>query len=116
VEVALRRLDGVASVSISTRTNIIEVTYKPNASFQPAGIREAVAKVAAKIVQLQIVARGRLEADGSNHYFVAGKDRFLLTGVTLPPADKSVSITGTVDDSAKPFKLKIVGSSPAASR
>ena len=91
-------------------TNIIQVTYKPDARFQPQGIRDAAAQVDAEIVLLQIVARGRIERQGSNSYFVAGKDRFLLTNSESTPAGESLSITGTVDDSASPYKLKLIES------
>jgi len=94
------------------RTNLVEITYKPDSSLQPQGLREAVAQVGARVAQLQIVARGRVEADGSKRYFVAGKDRFLLADSVSIPEGKPVSITGTVDDSVTPFKLKIVESRP----
>jgi len=114
VEIALRRLEGVAGVSISQSTNIVAVTYKPGTAFDPAGIREAVAKVEAEVVLFQIVVRGRIQAEGTNRYFLAGKDRFLLVDSAAVPSETPVTITGTVDDSAKPFKLKIVPSPPAA--
>ena len=94
-------------------TNIIQVTYKPDARFQPQGIRDAAAQVDAEIVLLQIVARGRIERQGPNNYFVAGKDRFLLTNPESAPAGGAgelLSITGTVDDSASPYKLKLIES------
>jgi hypothetical protein len=64
--------------------------------------------VDAEIVLLQIVARGRIEGQGSNRYFVAGKDRFLLTNPDSAPAGELLSITGTVDDSESPYKLKLI--------
>ena len=93
-------------------TNIVQVTYNPGASFQPQGIRGAVAQVDADVVELQITARGRIEVQGSSRFFVAGKDRFLLTNSDSIPAGAALSITGTVDDSQKPYKLKIVQSKP----
>jgi hypothetical protein len=94
-------------------TNILQVTYKPDARFQPQGLRDAVAQVEAKIVLLQIVASGRIEKQGSTSYFVAGKDRFLLTNpesAPAGPAGELLSITGTVDDPASPYKLKLIES------
>ena len=94
-------------------TNIIQITYKPDASFRPQGVRDAVAQVDAKVVLLQIVARGRIERQGSDSYFVAGKDHFLLTNSASAPAGPAgelLSITGTVDDSASPYKLKLIES------
>jgi hypothetical protein len=110
MEIALRRLDGVADVSISTRTKLVEVTYKPGSSFQPQGIREAAVQAGATVVELRIIGRGRVAVDGSKRYFVAGKNRFLLIDSRSLPVDKPVLVTGTLDDSATPFKLKVLES------
>ncbi|MBI2818873.1 MAG: heavy-metal-associated domain-containing protein [Acidobacteria bacterium] len=112
MEVALQRLDGVADVSISLQTNVVQITYQPAASFQPQGIREAVDQVGGRVAQLQIVARGHVEPAGSNQYFVAGKNRFLVTDSSSIPEGKLISITGTVDDSETPFKLRIAQTRP----
>ena len=95
-------------MTISVRNNLVAVDYKPNTSFNPSGIREAVGKVEARVVELQIVALGKVQAQGSDRYFIAGKDRFLLTDSPKVPLDTMLSVTGTADDSAKPIKLKIV--------
>lgn len=113
MEIAIRRLEGVTDVSISMRTKLVEVTYKPGSSFQPRGIREAAAQAGATVVELQIVARGRAEVDRSKRYFVAGRNRFSLIDSGALPMGKTVSVTGTLDDSATPFKLKILESRPA---
>ena len=112
MEVALLRLDGVADVSISLQTNVVQITFQPASSFQPQGIRESVGQVGARVAQLQIVARGQVEPEGSNQYFVAGKNRFLVTDSSSIPEGKLISITGTVDDSETPFKLRIAQTRP----
>ena len=95
------------------QTNIIQITYQPASSFEPQGIRDAVAQVGARVAQLQVVARGHVESEGSNQYFVAGKNRFLMTDSSSIPEGKLISITGTVDDSGTPFKLRITQTRPA---
>lgn len=69
-------------------------------------------KVNAQVAQLKIVARGRVEADGSSRYFVAGKDRFLLVESAAVPTGKTLSITATADDAKQPLQLKILESKP----
>lgn len=112
MELALQRLDGVADVSISLQTKVVQITYEPASSFQPQGIREAVGQVGARVEQLQIVARGHLEPESSSQYFIAGKNRFLVTDSASIPERKLISITGTVDDSETPFKLRIAQTRP----
>jgi copper chaperone CopZ len=113
METAIRRLDGVANVSISMQTKLVEVTYAPNSRFQPAGIREAVSQVAVSVDQLMIVARGRMVMDGTKGYFVVGEDRYILDDLSSIPPGKLISITGIIDDSSSPFKLRIAQTRPA---
>jgi hypothetical protein len=113
METAVRRLDGVESVSISMQARQLEVGYAPNARFQPQGIREAVAQVAVHVDQLVIVARGRLVREGEGAYFVAGQERYLVEDFSSIPEGKLISITGIVDGSEPPYRLLIMQTRPA---
>ena len=108
MEVALRRLEGVDKISISMSEQRFQVTYKSGASFQPSEIRDAVAKADVEVVRFRITARGRVHEEGGKRFFVAGKDKFLLVASPKIPSAESISIEGTVDDSAQPLQLKVL--------
>ena len=108
MEIALRRLEGVDKISISISEQRFQVTYKSGASFQPWDIREAVAKADVEVVRFRITARGRVHEEAGKRFFVAGKDKFLLVASPKIPSESSISIEGTVDDSAEPLRLQIL--------
>ena len=112
MEIALRRLDGVDKISISISEQRFQITYKPGAHFQPSEIRDAVAKADVEVVRFRIIARGRALAEGGRRFFVAGKDKFLLTASPKIPLESTISIEGTVDDSGEPPRLKILAIKP----
>ncbi|MBI4483635.1 MAG: heavy-metal-associated domain-containing protein [Acidobacteria bacterium] len=107
MEVALRRLDGVADVSISLQKQTVQITYEPGTSFQPEDIRAAVARAEVEIVRFQIAARGRVQEEGSKRFFVAGKDKLLLVDSPKVPSGHPIWILGTIDDSGDPLELKV---------
>jgi hypothetical protein len=112
MEIALRRLDGVDKISISVSEQRFQVTYKSGASFQPWNIRAAVAKAEVEVVRFRIIARGRVHEEGGKRFFVAGKDKFLLVASPKILSAGSISIEGTVDDSAEPLQLKVLQFKP----
>lgn len=107
MEIALRRLAGIDKISISIREQRFQVTYKPGASFQPAELRDAVARADVDVVRFRINARGRVHEEAGKRFFVAGKDKFLLVASPNVPAQSPIAIEGTVDDSAAPLQLKV---------
>lgn len=107
MEVALRRLDGVADVSISVQKQTVEITYEPETSFRPGDIRAAVATANVEIVRFQIAARGRVQEEESKRFFVAGKDKLLLVDSPKVPSGDPIWIWGTIDDSGDPLELKV---------
>ena len=107
MEIALRRLEGVDKISISISEQRFQVTYKSGASFRPWDIRNAVAKAGVEVVRFRITARGRVHEEGGKDFLVAGKDKFLLVASPKMPSIGSISIEGTVDDSAGPLQLQI---------
>jgi hypothetical protein len=82
-------------------------------------LRAAAAVVEARFLVVQVVARGRVIEAGTEHFFVAGNDRFLLieppaASSPLPPASDTVlTVIATVDDSGNPIKLKLLQFQPA---
>jgi copper chaperone CopZ len=107
MEIALRRLDGVDKIWISISEQRFQVTYKAGASFQPQDIRGAVAKAGVEVLRFRITARGRVHEEAGKQFLVAGKDKFLLVASPKMPSKGSISIEGTVDDSAEPLQLQI---------
>jgi sarcosine oxidase gamma subunit len=105
-------------VIVDQQSNIVFVTYKPNTRFDPAVLRDAAEEAGAAFLLMQIVARGRVAEEGDKHYLIAGEDRFLLleppeSAPPLPPAsDTELTVIASVDDSARPVRLKIVQSKP----
>ena len=107
LETALMRLDGVAVAAGKSSKKMFALVYKPDASFQPKAIRDAVAELGVEVVRFHIVARGKTLSEGDKLYFLAGKDRFLVVDPPKMPADVPIGIAGVVDDSASPLQLKI---------
>lgn len=116
-EVYLRRLDGVDKVTISKSQEVVVITYKSGASFQPWDIRDALERTDVGVVQFQISARGRLQEAGGKKYFIAGKDRFLLAPSSVAvPADATVEVQGIVNDKPDPMELKALVVKPLPSQ
>jgi hypothetical protein len=110
-EVYLKRLAGVESIKISLSTEAILVSYKPGAVFRPKDIRDTLQKTDVGVLQFQISARGRVQERGGSRFFVAGKDRFVLTAApNAPPvpADTPVLIEATINDHADPMEISVM--------
>ena len=107
MEIALRRLDGVDKVTISIQQQALSVTLKPGSSFDPRGIRDAVAQADVSILRFYVEARGRVEQKGDERYFVAGKDRFLLVASPDVPVGEPIWVNALVDDTANPLQVRV---------
>ena len=107
MEIALKRLEGVDRVAISMERQAFVVLYKPNASFDPEGIRDAVGKAEVDVVRFQIQARGRVSVEGNKPFFVAGKNRFLLVNSPKMPAGTLLLVGGDVKDGVSPLELRV---------
>jgi hypothetical protein len=105
---------------VDEKSNIVFVTYKPNAHFDTAVLRAAAEKIDGVFLVIQVSARGRVVEEGKKHFFVAGPDRFLLiepigSAPPLPPvSEKILSVIGNVDDSGEMVQLKILQAKPAS--
>jgi hypothetical protein len=91
---------------------VIFITYEPRTSFDPYSIRDACAEEDIAVEKFQVVAKGQILTEGSEHYFIAGEDRFQLIALPEEQAEGTLEVVGTVDDREKPYKMKIVESKP----
>jgi hypothetical protein len=98
---------------------VVYVSYQPNTHFDAAILRQAADQADAQFLLIQIMARGHVIEEGTQHFLVAGEDRFLLieppaTASPLPePSETELSVVASVDDSATPIRVKLVQSKPA---
>ena len=114
-EIYLRRLAGVDSIKISLSTEAILVSYKTDAVFQPKEIRDVLQRTDVGVLQFQITARGRVLEQGSQRFFVAGRDRFLLAAAAdapQPPPGSPVRIEAMLNDLVDPMELKVMTVKP----
>jgi len=81
MEVALRRrLEGVASISISQARQTAEVGFSSTPhSFSASAFREAVGEADVEVVTLEVDVCGVVVPERERRWLVAGPDRFLLT-------------------------------------
>jgi copper chaperone CopZ len=114
-EIYLRRLAGIDTIKISMSNEAIMVSYKPGAAFQPRDIRDALKKTEVGVVQFQVSVRGRVQDQGGKRFFIAGKDKFVLTpAANAPqvPSDTPVLIEATLNDNANPMELRVMTFKP----
>lgn len=110
-ELSFRRVPGVDKVAISLSQEAIMLSYKPGATFDPAGIRKILEGWKVGVVQFQISARGRVEEQGGKEFFRASKDKFALTAGPHSPAIPSntpVIIEGILNDRSNPMEVKVL--------
>jgi copper chaperone CopZ len=110
-EVNFKRIPGVDKVKISLSQEAIMLTYKPGATFSTRQIRDVLKPLEVGVLQFQIGARGRIEEEGGKRFFVAGKDKFLVTEDARSsgaPLNTLVFIEATLNDRVEPMKVKIL--------
>jgi len=114
-EVQLRRIAGVDKVTISKSTEVVIVTYKPGALFLPEEIRKVLEPLKVGIAQFQVSARGHVQDQGGKRFFVAGRDRFVLTAAAnapKPPSGTPVLIEAILNDKLNPMELRVLSFKP----
>ena len=112
-EYYFKRIDGVDKVTISLSQESIALTYKPGASFDPAGIRRILQSMEVGVTQFQITAQGRVEEQGGKRFFVTGKSRFAVApGGNAPSAGSPVTIEAILNDRLNPMEVKISNFKP----
>src|SRR5262249_29661947 len=110
-EFYLKRLPGIEKVSISLKNEAVMVSYKGGAAFQPKELRDALGKTDVGITQLQISARGIMREEGGKRFFIAGKDKFIVTSAPNSPpvpVNTSISVEAVVNDRAEPMEIRIM--------
>ncbi len=109
MEVALKRLEEVADLSISMSEQTLDLELKPGHEFRPEALREAVKQTDVSIVRFQIQARGHIEEEHSGRYFLAQKNKFAVVDSPQAPIETPLRIMGQVDDSVDDLpRLKIL--------
>jgi hypothetical protein len=124
MEVALRRrLEGVATIAISQAHQTAEVTFAPGRRvFSPEEFRAAVGEAEVEVVEFEIEACGNVISGASSassassasgasgagaaqpeRWFVAGANRFVLTGELH--GDDTACVSATLDDRREPYEL-----------
>lgn len=114
-EVYLRRVDGVAKLSISKSGEKVVVFYKPQARFRPEELQAALGKTGVKVTQFRISARGQVLEEGGKKVFQAGGDKFVLLRSSHTPPAGPVSFEAIVDVDARPMQLDVISFAPPTS-
>lgn len=83
------------------------VIYKPDASFQPKAVRDAVSPLGITVVRFHVAARGEVQEEDGKKYLLAGKNRFLIPNPPEVPAGARIGVMAVVNDSETPYELKI---------
>ncbi len=110
-ELKLRRIAGVDKVTISKSQESVMVSYKPGALFLPAEIRKVLEPLKVGIAQFEVSARGSMQNQGGKQFFVAGKDRFVLSSAANAPrlpSETPVVVEAILNDKVSPMELRIV--------
>jgi copper chaperone CopZ len=110
-EVNFKRIPGVDKVKISLSEEAIMLTYKPGATFSTRQIREILKPLDVGVLQFQIGARGRIEEEGGRRFFVAGKDKFLVSENAkshAAPPNAALLIEAILNDRADPMEVRIL--------
>lgn len=115
-ESALRqRLAGVVTVSISQGQQIIAVALSNGGGlFSPAVFRDAVAGPGIEVLTFQVDACGLVEETESQHWFVAGENRFALEDSKEVPAGELLCVSGRLDDRVNPYRLALTAIHPVS--
>ena len=103
IEMALRKIASVDKVAVSMSKQMVAITFKEGARFEPKAYRDAIAQAEVRVDEFHVAMRGKVEQAGDKHYLVSGKDRFLI--VNLPkdlPIGPSLGVMVTADDSTEP--------------
>ena len=102
-----RRLEGVASVSISLGNQTTQVAFVGGQPFSPEVFQETLAEVGGEVLAFHVEACGALEHDNRQNWLLAGTDRFLLIGEALEPARQRICVTGRLETSTNPYRLHV---------
>ena len=102
-----RRLEGVASISISMSEQTTEVVFARGQAFSPTVFRDAVGESGVKVLSFQIEACGVIEQSEGQRWLAVGEDRFLREERDIAPPGQAVCVSGRLDDRSAPYRLEI---------
>lgn len=111
-EVYLRRLDGVAKLSISKSKEQVIVFYKPEVRFHPEELREALGKTGVKVAQFIISAHGQVQQEGDKKFFLTGNEKFCLVRSPHLPSTGSIALEATLNDQVTPMEIEVTSFTP----
>jgi len=106
MEVALRRrLEGVATISISQQQQTTHVVFVPGPQvFSPGEFRAALREADVEVVSFDVDACGRIEDDGIRRWLVAGRNRFVVTDGSLLGV-RTACVSAALVDGREPHEL-----------
>jgi copper chaperone CopZ len=108
IERALKRLTSVEKVGISMSKQMVVITFREGATFQPQQYRDAIGKADVRVREFHAAMRGKVEDQDGKQYFVAGKDRFLINNQAKGlPVGVLAGVMALVDDSSQPYKITV---------
>jgi copper chaperone CopZ len=115
-ELNFKRIPGVDKVKISLSQEAIMITYKPGAAFSTQQILDVLKPLDVGVTQLQIGARGRIQQESAQRFFIAGKDRFLIEGhsSSAAPLNSPIRIEAVLKDRTGPMEINILNWAPAS--
>jgi hypothetical protein len=106
LEAALKSLDSVYKYGISPEKQMFSIIYYAGEKFDARRIYWLADKGEAEVKRIHLAAHGKIHEEGGQQIFVAGENRFLITGPKKLPADVNIGIIGVVDDSSELMQLK----------
>jgi hypothetical protein len=106
MEVALRRrLEGVATISISQQKQTAEVVFAPGRHvFSPDQFRAAVKEAHVEVISFELDACGRIEQGAITRWFVAGPNRFVVADGSLR-GFRTACVSADLADQRDPHEL-----------
>jgi hypothetical protein len=109
-----RRLEGVATVSISLSRQTAGVEFEDGRRhFSPGVFRAAVDEAGVEVLSFQVEGCGVIEQTNSQRWLIAGENRFLLEDGGTAPVRQPVCVSGRLSDDAEPYRLAITTIQPA---
>jgi hypothetical protein len=108
IEASLRQLPSVDKVAVSMSKQMVAITFKPGANFEPKAYRDAIYKAEVRIEEFHVSMRGKVEEKDGKQYFVFGTNRFLVSKSAKPlPVGVPIGVMAYVDDSKQPFQISV---------
>lgn len=108
-----RRLDGVATISISQSRQTAAVEFADGGQrFSPRVFRDVLDETGVEVVAFQVDACGAIEQTQNQRWLVAGDNRFLLEEDGTAPVGQPLCVSGRLDDRAEPYRLNVTAIQP----